>query len=408
MNSQEIIKRIQDSDYYGLFVEIGAGVPVTSMIYNLPGASKVIHASFSPYSKEAQEELLGKSDYRSVSYENILKGLTELIILNEEFVNFIYCSSFQLGSTNDTHSTHGWVGVTMKINNHWIITIGHMSKHIKNTREESIKEIGVSGLQFLSSCLFGESLKEGTNIDILKYYEYVDYKIVEQNIITPEFLKKVVLKGIGPNDYICIQEGQLVRLEDVFRDQPIIALYKGSFAPPTNAHLHFVEEYENMQQNVSAAFMISINTFQKGEQNIDSLLWRIKMINKLGYPVIINNNGFYYDNAEFFRNKFPGKEINFLVGSDTINRVIECEDLYPEWSFETDDKFKLVHFYVAMRPNVPLLPKADDARITVLTDLEDVSSTEVRNCISNGDIDGVKKRVPKIIVEDYIRMFKIN
>jgi hypothetical protein len=160
--------------------------------------------------------------------------------------------------------------------------------------------------------------------------------------------------------------------------------------------------------------MISVDTFDKGSQEMESVMWRINLVNKLGYTAIVTLDGYFATNAMFFRRKF-GKPINFLVGSDTINRVVRVSiEEYAkrhrvmvkgenEWELDGDANFEGCTFWVAMRPSIQLHVSAVGTRLHVIGELGDISATMVREMRHRGDVDGIRALLPAEIVDDYLK-----
>jgi len=112
---------IHDGNIFGVFIEIGCGMPLSQRLLEIEGASKTVYSALSPYNKQAQTELFGESDNRSVSFEfvkNIINNTK-----TPENVNTIFVSSFQLGIDI---CNHGWIGLKHKdITKYYHITIPH-------------------------------------------------------------------------------------------------------------------------------------------------------------------------------------------------------------------------------------------------------------------------------------------
>jgi len=290
-------------------------------------------------------------------------------------------------------------------------------------RTDTIDYIGDCGLKILHNFLLNDrkdylsnSLPKDCNIDIISCFD------LENDLLTELKVKLDSLIGsIGKDDYITINpDGNIVRLEDIFRNKDI-CLYKGSFSPPTLAHINFATKYTEYT-NSEVVFMISVNTFEKGEQSIENLIWRIELLNKLGYTVIINKDGYFSNNANFFRKKFK-KPVSFLVGSDTVNRIltdtvsrliveemgsnIEEDSLImsEDYTLDKDENFKDVTFYVANRPNAPLIEDCLKSKnVKILMDSSDISSTMVRQHKADNNLDGLRSMMPDSIIHDYLNL----
>jgi nicotinic acid mononucleotide adenylyltransferase len=415
-----LVEAIKEMGIPGVIVEAGAGVPVAQALYSRPGISSIVYQTLSPYSKHAQEALFGKniSQTRAVSMEHVRDGLLSLIKQYDpiEGVDFLYNSSAQITDDfSSTHITHGWFGIARRVIDHaernWTIDLVHSSLHMKDmvfrSRTDLIEELGFTGLIFLKQMLCGEGIPVNRNIDIIdKYLAPYAGATCRRNLTDSTIVIKEAIDAMGDEGYLAIVGGELVRIDDIFGDKDV-SVYKGSFAPPTNAHVHFVSDYEALKKlpTGSVAFMISMDTFDKGSQQAYSVAWRARLINEIGYPVIINRNGFFYDNASFLKKKFA-KTVSFLLGSDTINRVIDWskKNKGTGWKFSNDHEFDNVMFYVCNRTNVPVLPEALDARVKIISDGAEISSTMIRTFRAEGKLDEIRKVMPASIVEHYLNI----
>lgn len=411
----EKIKQLHDSNFYGVVVEAGCGVPLANLLFNVEGASKTIYSTFSPYSKDAQIKLFGDIKNRAVSLNNVENVLCSLVKQHPD-INFVYYSSFQLTSaTEDNKTTHGWIGVAKKVNGKWITCIVHLSYHLHGkTRKDIISLIGDESFLFLYNFLFDNSLTtDVSNIDnVYKGFISSDTVVRLKRLDTDT---KELLQYISMNTYVCITPDDIVRVENIFRTKEEISLYKGSFRPITNAHIELVSDF-NIIKDSEVFFMISIDTFDKGSQEMESIIWRVKLINKLGYTVIITRNGYFADNADFFRRKF-NKPINFLLGSDTMNRIVQysIHRKFPvpgskhsqteEWNLDTDIHFTNCNFWVLIRPHNDLHNKViDSKRVTIIgIEKNDISATQIRDMRRIGNIEGIRAIMPEVILDDYLK-----
>ena len=303
-----IINEINQSETFAKIIEIGAGLPVAEEFYKYAGASKTIYLVESPYAYEAFERKYGKCAHRAVSAER-LKHINDYIQTKEElqnnYYNTILSSTFQVGGSRNEISTHGWYSLNINGKSKYY----HMSLHEAMDRREYIKNIGETGIMLLHSkneTQFTNSFIDIVLNDDLSY----DYETT---------LKFANLSDIEDYAIVFKQDGTIDRLESITRGTDNLILYKGSFNPPTLAHIEIAEAAENLHKT-SVVFTISFNTFNKGHQDIKSIVERIKMINILGYDVLVVNRPLFKDTTSFIRNKFNGTII-YPMGVDTINRL---------------------------------------------------------------------------------------
>ncbi len=313
------IKDIHKSDMFGVFVEIGAGTVISNELFKVSGASNTVFMSESPYNKEYQELTYNNTDggkIRSVSFESVRtildtwkKMTTEYSSTNDKNykINTILVSSFQVGDQTNKVSTHGWIGVMYKEKTLFF----HISIHECLTRKTYMKTIGKIGVEILYSFLT-KTFPTDCCIDIIKDENGNDVDL--------SFMFALLYESNEEN-FICIKDGKMARMEDLFRDQKNIVLFKGSFNPIHNGHINSMEVAEEKYES-KGVFCISLDTYQKGIIESSELVRRINMIKKLGYSVIVAKSGYFNSNTEYLRQKFE-QQIVYVVGVDTINRTLE-------------------------------------------------------------------------------------
>lgn len=379
-----IINEINQSETFAKIIEIGAGLPVAEEFYKYAGASKTIYLVESPYAYEAFERKYGKCAHRAVSAER-LKHINDYIQTKEElqnnYYNTVLSSTFQVGGSRNEISTHGWYSLNINGKSKYY----HMSLHEAMDRREYIKNIGETGIMLLHSkneTQFTNSFIDIVLNDDLSY----DYETT---------LKFANLSDIEDYAIVFKQDGTIDRLESITRGTDNLILYKGSFNPPTLAHVE-IADLANIKYNTNTVFSISINTFQKGIQNIESVLDRIKMINMLGFDVLIVNTPFFKDSVEILRNKYVGRLI-YPIGVDTINRLaLDYTNNVEQFKIDFDN----VKFLCNLRSGYDF---NDISKLLLSNDHIDVSEIENSSLSStmvrNGGVEEIEKYTPKQIQE---------
>lgn len=365
------ITAIHNSPLFGEFIEIGCGQPLAQLLFSVSGASKTVYLSESPYSKVYYHNKYGSVD-RAIS-----KEATERIIsayVPNEYTNFTFASSFQVGTYNDI-STHGWIS----INDRNVTKSYHISIHESLSRTEYIDIIAKVSLDIVYSHLTSEKL-DSTYID--------DYGTNTLDIFCNH----------TTSDNILVFNNGVKRLEDVFRDKKNIIIYKGSFNPPQIAHQTIIEETMKKYPNSGVAFMINVNTYDKGEVDCKELEKRIKYINALGYAVLIQKDGYFSSAANLIRKKFK-QPIVFPVGWDTLVRLLDtyddsqfanCELLYMKRNINTTSNLATLASKMSSAKNVKF--------IELDIDPIDISSTQIRQWIEDKNYEKIKEYVsPKLI-----------
>jgi len=350
----DLIKKIHDSNLFGIVCETGCGQPLAQALYSVSGASKTIYFSESPYSKDYQDKKFGKDDNRAVSLEKIRHILTHYVSNNPE-CNFYYVSSFQVGDETNKISTHGWIGFyTMDS-----IRYYHVSIFEALPREQYFDKIAEIGLNLLAG-------NSADHIDCAHISE------IRQDLgLTLEHH----LNSKNDENIIWIKDGKILRFENLLRETENLFLYKGSFNPPHIAHQEVATVTKNVY-GVNPLFCISTKTYGKVDMTSKDLHKRVVMLNSLGYDVIISKKPMFRDIVDYIRLKYQGK-ITLLMGSDTFDRYLD-----------TTPEELPVDYVVFQRPGMLLNHEPHvyahlSHKLTILPEYAEISSTEIRNTLSS-------------------------
>ena len=409
-----------NKNFLCVFSETGAGMPVASAFLEVPGSSKSVFFAECPYSQEYvrnnyTEDTGGFISERAVSKEYVVrlcKGLFKKIIskyhVSDREVTYAYASTFQI---NPEGSTHGWIGVCNGDRN---TSLYHVSLHNKATRKKIIKTIGEIGINLIDYTINKTSEKRLYNVDAVYEFNHLD----ESGYISN---KKTSLELLSNNTEeqasIFFPDGTIDRIESFFRDKKTVAIYKGSFNPVHKGHIETADLAIN-KLNIAKSdllFSISINTVDKGKVEVDSIVKRIEMLNKLGYTVSVFNNGYFKNNLDFIRVK-SNTFINFVLGSDTLYRIFkDFQDVPTEK--------RLGAFKEAYDENCVLLVKNCDWKMTTSEEFnnsfEDIlktvkmlpdtqtrlSSSDIRSGMAD-DMDKLSDAVPEEIKKEVHEYYK--
>jgi nicotinic acid mononucleotide adenylyltransferase len=286
------IKAIHESKLYGNFIEIGAGQPLATELFNVSGSSSTVNLTLSPYSVSSQVERYGVVGHRCVSREAVEYMLEIERMHNKDLdVNFIWVSSFQLDDCS-----HGWIVYMYKQKK----VVLHVTLP-KVSRRERIRVLGKLSVQIIEYAVNEKKMD----------MRYID------GIWSTNDISKINLI-----DYYHVMNplNCWERLETNFRNKenPII-VYKGSFNPLHDGHLSIVTHCQKKYPESPVGLMISMSTFKKGEiKNIEK---RIEEINKKGLYTIITENGMFKKNIKELNTRLPGQEWVFPIGYDTYERM---------------------------------------------------------------------------------------
>lgn len=416
-NIEKLVSEINESSTFARILEVGAGVPTANQIYRFGGASKTVFSTESYYAREAFDKVFGECSHRAVSFERLRECIFENDYINEDMVrgeyNTIFASTFQVGYMNNNNlSTHGWIGVSFgsiidDVNGDWIkenLKYYHISIHKPMTREEYINTIGEIGVKLLH-CK-NEFIPSDCWIDIVLDEEgNTDYKSTLEAISNSKNVQQASIFSIKGAD----------RIESITRGIKNLVIYKGSFNPVTIAHEEVVKQSVSKLtlDESKIVFSISVDTFQKGTVDINSLIGRIKNINSFGYDVLITNNGLFVDCLDVVRTKYQGNII-FPLGVDTINRLSkdyhrtigksDISSRYKLDSIKWTNNFDTKKFEQDFKNCELICFSRDDEEVDSLLDSglvshmeqkhEDISSSKVRELFANGEDDIAIEMIP--------------
>lgn len=374
------IQKIHASDMFGIFIEMGLGNPVSSKLCEVPGASNTVFCAENPYNGDYSRKLFG-IEGRIVSLEAVRKIINSdrvnALVLKDSRINTLFVSSFQIGDNND-NSTHGYIGLKYKDK----VEYYHISIHCSMNRTNYINCIQETCLNLLE--VFGRGVN---NSDIDGLWDSNLNPLMED---TFEYISRD--KG---DVFTYIQDGKILRLEDLLRSaKDGLIVYKGSFNPITNAHLKLMSESSKKFPDYKTVFSISLNTFGKLISDWSDVVERIRLINKLGYGVLICRDPMFDFIHEGLLLKYD-KEIVYTMGEDTASRYLAgTPNLW----------MKNRSFIVFDRGNKSCGDSTQWGKSNVYPIHSNFidSSTQVREAIRNNNLESVREMIPAEIFDDLI------
>lgn len=151
--NDRIIEEIHSSEVFGIFLETGAGLPVTQALSAHPGVEQTIYFAESPINPRYSREKYGPSPNRAASRSAVLQLLSHQVdthCKNNEDCNLVFVSGFQL-FTDGENISRGWIAVYFKGETRlFYLTIPG------NDRKELIDAVGEAGVQLLKYAIDDE------------------------------------------------------------------------------------------------------------------------------------------------------------------------------------------------------------------------------------------------------------
>ncbi|MEO6303828.1 MAG: hypothetical protein ABIP51_11720 [Bacteroidia bacterium] len=354
-----LIKELQASGDKYTIMECGNGAAVTNLLMSVPGASSLLYECFQPYSKEAQEKLIGPFK-RSVSIDTIIQAMK--VIKGPCVV-----TQFQLQDEDSKVLTHGYIGVRGK-NGERIYHISNYKNNYSNEEDkwEDNTYLEITNRQNQFNLISEIAVK-------IMYVHSVDLEYELSNLwidgifyTSGYYDEHETLRILGNCNEIDTMIPHLTflkwaRFEDLARDREGLIIMRGSFNPVHHSHIEMVKETIKLYPNYSPIFLISLHNRDKDNVNPKDAIERAYKLNKLGYNVVFSSLPLFNDLLNTIRNRWPNLPIILPVGVDTANRFLEDivkkeEDLhngleklvkkdgkltsepFPKWTVENLDK----------------------------------------------------------------------
>ena len=205
------------------------------------------------------------------------------------------------------------------------------------------------------------------------------------------FAHRTVLEGLDPDG-----PPRLVAL----RGAPAfgsLAVFPGSFNPPTSAHL-LLAERARREGFACVLFVLARNTVGKEPSGMipeDRLLALRFIAQRAGMGVAVCSSGMYVDIADAAAMLYPGTQAAFLIGSDKVSQIFDAS-YYTDRDDALDALFARARLIVAPRTEDgklvnEILERAENRRwadrVSVLPlhpAVSDLSSTRVRGLLQSG------------------------
>lgn len=316
----DVVKKLKAENRRIAIVEAGCGDAVSGKFLATPGVSEVLDNVIIPYSRSAQSHMSldmwggGKIDdgTRAVSFDN-LKRLAMIGFQHSLTIDSVYAATFQITGTQ----VHGWIG--------GFTATGSIAAHVTlpinpdpDNRADILELISRVGMRFI------DDPEDCPYID--------DYRVLVGNTHdascdeekSKNMLVSICLESELPETVLLFRkDGTVGRPIELDREagEAGVTLYRGSFNPLSAAHIKIAVQ-------TNSTLVIGAGTYDKGNNDSYEIMYRVRLCNSAGFDVLVCKGALFFDLAMHLRKDLRfNSPINFVVGSDTMRRIMESYDV---------------------------------------------------------------------------------
>ncbi|MGZ9898335.1 TonB-dependent receptor [Shewanella gaetbuli] len=340
-----------DDKKYGTIVEIGAGQEVARNFFVAGAAAGTIAKTMSAYDMKFSDAIYGvQQNGRYVSKARVLAMMEQEYDLVVERVGdvrsrssryFSYAATVAAKSFNKDNECHAWCGVRVQM--YPGAEPSNIVVHVRmfdDNAEAQQQALGILGVNLIyASYYYFENPK--TIIDSLTdnmkanrieidsiefqgpYFEDIDNKAKNIHLIRSWKTRAVMFK---PDGTIGVPAEMLYKKN--------VLTIRGSFKPVTKLNVDMIEqgqkafsELEGVDiDNTVVIAEISLNDLQGHDANMSEkdILERVKLLNLLGYNVLISDYTRYFSLRAYFR-QFTNHQIGIVVGMINIRQIFDVD-----------------------------------------------------------------------------------
>jgi len=195
-----------------------------------------------------------------------------------------------------------------------------------------------------------------------------------------------------------------------------MCIFGGTFSPIHNGHVELAKKAADIYSFEKIIFLPTGGSYMKKDVLASS--HRLAMTELVcaeedlficdSYEALKEGPSYTSETLEYFKRKYEDKELYFLIGEDSLRYIHKWKN--------PDIIFALANIIVAKRKNVSAFYEDDvrtidecvafvkkeyNARISYFDFSNDISSSFIRTCINQGDIEAVNNCLNKKVL-DYI------
>jgi nicotinic acid mononucleotide adenylyltransferase len=337
----------QDPVLYGTFAEIGAGQEVARYFFQAGKASQTIAKTISAYDMTFSDEIYGREkNGRYVCESRLNKMLQkEFDLLPERLdkirgaqTHFFSFASTVATSSDTSRTCHGWMGLRFQLEPHGptsdvIMHVRMLDRH----RLQQQEVLGILGVNLLFASFYfrqdpdafldilTEDIKEGRlSIDLIRFSGPAFHQF-DDLFLNLELVRRNLCDGalFGPKH-------DLLYCGDVLYQRSLL-VERATFSPPTKTHVEIMEKATQQIKSEKKLQPMIICEISLPEAELTSsnmtlnedLRHRIKMVNALGFHVLISRFPLFFELKAFLR-QYTHEPLSFVGSASLLSKIFDA------------------------------------------------------------------------------------
>lgn len=337
-----------DNKKYGTIVEIGAAQEVARNFFRAGAAAGTIAKTMSAYDMKFSDAIYGVQSGRYVSkarvkammdkeLELVIERVGDIRPQNSRF--FAYAATVAAKSWGRDHECHAWCGMRVQLypNAEPSDIIVHVRMR-DDTAELQQEALGLLGVNLIYASYYyyetpttlinslTDSIEHGRlEIDSISfngpYFEDIDNHGVNLNLIRYWKTRAVMFYA----------NGEVAVPSEMLYKKNVLTI-RGSFRPVTKINVDMIEKgmeaFTNTKNitadNTIALAEISLNNARGNDTGAseEDIINRAKLLNSLGYNVMISDYTRYFSLRAYFR-QYTQKQIGIVLGINNMRQIFE-------------------------------------------------------------------------------------
>ncbi len=342
-----------DKNKYGTIVEIGAGQEVARQFFKTGAAAGTIAKTMSAYDMKFSDAIYGvQEDGRYVSRARVKSMIEKEFDLVVDRVGtsrsrssryFSYGATVAARSYKIDNECHAWCGIRIQMYPGAVPS--EIVAHVRMRDSDADRQqtaLGVFGVNLIYAAYYYfenadtiiDSLTDSLEQDRIEldsiefygpYFEEIDNRAINLHLIRSWKTRAIMFKP----------DGSVVVPAEMLYKKNVLTI-RGSFRPVTRLNVDMIEQglkfFTEMdgvtRENSVALAEISLNDIRGNDLMVseDDLIARVRLLNSLGYSVMISDYTRYFSLRAYFR-QFTKLQIGIVVGIVNIREIFD-EDRY--------------------------------------------------------------------------------